>query len=76
MYQKPKNTPFKVDYYAYQILDRKNKKPIWTRIGIATRAKSGEDVINIKLNAFPVDGRLTLLIPSEPEAEETPEVEA
>lgn len=76
MSKKPQKTPFKVDYYAFHVLDRENKKPIWTRIGIASKAKSGEDVINIKLNAFPIDGRLTLLVPTEYEGDETAEVEA
>jgi hypothetical protein len=55
---------FKVDFYAYHVENREGKKPIWSRIGIASRSKDGES-INLKLNAFPVNGRLTLLVPDQ-----------
>jgi hypothetical protein len=57
---------FKVDFYAYHVEHRDGKKAIWSRIGIASRSKNGES-INLKLNAFPVNGRLTLLVPDQHE---------
>jgi hypothetical protein len=56
------NTSFKVDFYAYHAEKREGKKTIWSRIGIASFSKDGKS-INLKLNAFPVNGKLTLLVP-------------
>ncbi len=40
------------------------KKVYWTEIGVAWRTKSGEG-INVKLNAFPVNGEFSLFPPKE-----------
>ena len=44
-----------------------DKKAICSRSGIASLAKDGVS-INFKLNAFPVDGRGTLIVPKQDEA--------
>ena len=76
MNTKPKSA-FKVDYYVFHVLDRgKDKKAIWTRLGVATRSRTGKETIHIKLNATPLNGRLTLLVPEEHEEVETAEAEA
>jgi hypothetical protein len=57
---------FNVDFFAYHFENREGKKAISSRIGIASRSKDGKS-INIKLNAFPVNGRLTLVVPDQHE---------
>ncbi len=57
-------TPFKVDFYAYHFENRIGKKAVCSRIGIASFSKDGNK-INIKLNAFPVNGKLTLIVPDQ-----------
>ncbi len=75
MSHETKTKTFNVDYFAYHFEDRKGKKAVCTRLGIASLAKDGVS-INIKLNAFPVDGRLTLIVPKQDEAVDSPESEA
>jgi hypothetical protein len=75
MSHETKTKTFNVDYFAYHFEDRKGKKAVCSRIGIASLAKDGMS-INIKLNAFPVDGRLTLIVPKQGEAVDSLEGEA
>ncbi len=51
-------------HYAYQVKDRKDAKSIWTRVGAAWAQKDGRG-FNIQLDAVPLDGRITLRVPSE-----------
>lgn len=50
----------KPDLVAYHVLDRgEDKKSHWTEIGGAWRHRDGKG-LNIELNSFPKDGRITL----------------
>ena len=50
---------------AYQVRDREGKKSIWTRIGSAWAHADGQG-FNVQIDAVPLDGRITLRVPSEP----------
>lgn len=49
---------------AYQVRDRDGKKGIWTRIGTAWPHSDGKG-FNIQVDAVPLNGRITLRVPSE-----------
>jgi len=49
---------------AYQVRDREGKKAFWTRIGSAWPHADGKG-FNIQIDAIPLDGRVSLRIPSE-----------
>jgi hypothetical protein len=49
-------------HVAYHVRERKGQKGIFTRIGAAWPNKKGG--FNIQLDAVPLSGRITLLIPS------------
>jgi hypothetical protein len=51
-------------HIAYQVRERKGQPGIFTRIGAAWPNKKGTG-FNIQLDAVPLNGRITLLIPSE-----------
>jgi hypothetical protein len=51
-------------YIAYQVTDRDGKDSFWTRIGVAFAHKDGKGY-NIQFSAVPLDGRITLRVPSE-----------
>ena len=51
-------------HVAYQVRDREGQKGFWTRIGSAWAHADGKG-FNIQLEALPVDGRISLRIPSE-----------
>lgn len=51
-------------HYVYQVRDRDGEKGIWTRVGAAWAQKDGKG-FNVQLDAVPLDGRLTLRVPSE-----------
>lgn len=52
-------------HYAYQVRDiRGSEKSMWTRIGSAWSHADGRGY-NIQLEAFPVDGRISLRTVSE-----------
>ena len=56
-------------HYVYQVRDREGQKGIWTRVGAAWAQKDGKG-FNVQLDAVPLDGRLTLRVPSdEPKAQ-------
>jgi hypothetical protein len=54
----------KPTHYVYQVRDREGQKGIWTRIGAAWAQKDGKG-FNVQLDAVPLDGRITLRVPSE-----------
>jgi hypothetical protein len=52
-------------HYVYQVRDRgEGQKGIWTRIGAAWPQRDGKG-FNVQLDAVPLDGRITLRVPSE-----------
>ena len=51
-------------HFAYQVRDREGKKGIWTRIGSAWAHADGNG-FNIQIEAVPLDGRISLRIPTE-----------
>ncbi len=51
-------------HVAYQVRNNDGQKGIWTRIGGAWPHSDGQG-FNILLDALPIDGRITLRIPSE-----------
>lgn len=53
-------------HYAYQVRDREGKKSIWTRIGSAWQHADGSG-FNLQLDCVPLDGRITLRVPTERE---------
>ena len=53
-------------HIAYQVKNRDGKKAIWTRIGSAWAHADGAG-FNIQLDAVPIDGKVTLRVPSEKE---------
>jgi hypothetical protein len=53
-------------HHAFQVRDREGKKSIWTRIGSAWQHADGSG-FNLQLDCVPLDGRITLRVPSERE---------
>jgi hypothetical protein len=51
-------------HIAYHIRDREGSKGFWTRIGGAWAHKDGNG-FDIKLETAPIDGRITLRVPSK-----------
>lgn len=51
-------------HYVYHVRDRENKKGIFTRVGAAWPHGDGKG-FNLQIDCVPLDGRLTLRIPSE-----------
>jgi len=51
-------------HIAYHVKDGNSGKGYWTRIGAAWAHASGNG-FNIQIDIVPLDGRITLLIPSE-----------
>jgi hypothetical protein len=51
-------------YIAYQVRETSGESSFWTRIGVAWKHHSG-DGVNIQLDAFPVDGCITLRLATE-----------
>ena len=51
-------------HYAYQVREIKGQKSNWTRIGAAWAQKDGKG-FSIQLDAVPLDGRITIRVPSE-----------
>jgi hypothetical protein len=61
----PSAAPSKApSHVAYQVRSSEGQKSIWTRIGGAWPHADGQG-FNIQLDALPIDGRVTLRIPSE-----------
>lgn len=55
-------------HFAYQVRDRGEQSAIWTRIGSAWTHADGQG-FNIQLDSVPLDGRITLRVPSEKPAQ-------
>jgi hypothetical protein len=53
-------------YIAYQVQSRDGKKSFWRRIGGAWMHSDGNG-LNIQIDALPIDGRITLRLPSKEE---------
>lgn len=51
-------------HVAYQVRDREGKKSFWTRIGSAWAHADGKG-FNLQIEVVPLDGRITLRVPSE-----------
>jgi hypothetical protein len=51
-------------HHAYHVLERNGKDAIWTRVGSAWAHNDGKG-FNIQLHVAPLDGRITLRLPSE-----------
>lgn len=49
---------------AYQVIDRKDKKAIWNRLGSAWPHADGKG-FNIQLDCVPLDGRISLRLIEE-----------
>ncbi len=61
---KPSTTSKAPTHVAYQVRNRDGQKAFWTRIGSAWLHGDGQD-FNIQLDAMPIDGKITLRIPTE-----------
>ena len=61
--ERPANAP---SHFAYQVKDGRGGKGFWTRIGSAWPNADGQG-FNIQLDAVPLDGRITLRVPTEKE---------
>ena len=59
-----RQTKSKPTFIAYQVRDGKNKKGYFTRIGAAWPHEDGNG-FNVLLDAYPLDGRITLRVPLE-----------
>ena len=51
-------------HVAYHVRDREGKKGFWTRIGSVWPHADGKG-FNVQIDVVPLDGRITLRIPSE-----------
>ena len=69
MSNETKTTSNKPDFYVYIVEEREGDKGFWNKVGIAYHHKDGKG-LNIKLLALPIDGKLTLRVPSEAPAEQ------
>lgn len=63
---KPQTTPSKAPtHIAYQVRERAGtSEAFWTRIGSAWAHADGAG-FNLQIDAVPLDGRITLRVPSE-----------
>ncbi len=61
---KTKKTGKSPSFIAYQVSEREGKDSFWTRIGVAFAHKDGKGY-SIQFAAVPLDGRITLRVPSE-----------
>ena len=62
--EKTSKTP---SHAAYQVRETGNGKSFWTRIGSAWAHGDGKG-FSIQLDAVPLDGAVTLRVPSEPKS--------
>ncbi len=51
-------------HVAYHVRDREGQKGFWTRIGSAWPHNDGKG-FNIQIDVAPLDGRITLRVPSD-----------
>lgn len=52
-------------HIAYHVRDHEGKESYWTRIGSAWAHADGKG-FNIQVETIPLDGRITLRVPTEP----------
>jgi hypothetical protein len=57
-------TTKKPSYIAYQVREGSNDESYWTRVGVAFSHKDGKG-FNIQVQSVPLDGRITLRVPTE-----------
>jgi hypothetical protein len=57
-------TPKQPTHAAYQVRDSKGGKSFWTRIGSAWAHADGKG-FNVQFESVPLDGRMTLRVPSD-----------
>lgn len=67
MSETSKTTGKRPTHYAFHVLEREGKDSIWTRIGSAWAHNDGKG-FNIQLHVTPLDGRISLRVPSEDNA--------
>jgi hypothetical protein len=60
----PSSTSKTPTHVAYHVRDRKDADAIWTRIGGAWAHADGKG-FNIQIDTVPLDGRISLRVPSE-----------
>ena len=60
----PSSTSKAPSHFAYHVRDRKDGDAIWTRIGSAWQHADARG-FNILIETLPLDGRISLRIPSE-----------
>ncbi len=60
----PSSTSKTPSHIAYHVRDRKGGDAIWTRIGSAWQHADGKG-FNIQIESVPLDGRISLRVPSE-----------
>lgn len=51
-------------HFAYHVRDRNGGNAVWTRIGSAWQHADGKG-FNIQIETVPLDGRISLRLPSE-----------
>ncbi len=51
-------------YVAYHVRDREGADSVWTRLGAAWPHRDGKG-FNIQIDVVPLDGRISLRIPSD-----------
>ena len=56
----------KPDYNVFIVEEREGQDPFWLKIGAAW-ANKDEQGFSVQLDALPLDGRLVLRVPKEPE---------
>ena len=61
----------KPKFHVYSVIELKDEKPYWHKIGAAWPTKTGEG-FRIDLNSLPLTGSLMLMPPKEEELVEAP----
>lgn len=62
-----KSTNKRPTHHAFHVLEREGKDAIWTRIGSAWTHADGNG-FNVQLHVAPLDGRISLRIPTDKNA--------
>ena len=62
--KKSETTTKSPSHVAYQVRDREGQKGFWTRIGAAFAHADGKG-FTIQVDAVPLDGRISLRVPSD-----------
>lgn len=60
------NSKAKPDFYVYTVVQREGQDPFWHKIGAAWENKD-EKGYSVSLDSLPINGRLVLRVPKEPE---------